>query len=291
MNILWAINPFDKNKKLHRTGSNLLKLLSSNIDQVKAVYVASNAEVNLATAFDVPKEKRYTDYPKKMIKAELIQFGLKKAEVEVIPSVTVSQSASVKLLVDFAKKNKTDLIVMATNAKTLLPRVIFGSFAESLIHLSQSDVLAFHQKTKIGTKTPKHILYAHDFSTKGTLGLLRVTEYAKKWNSSLSIVHIVSPEFMTGESGLKAHESYRQDVLRQAHKIEQSLIAQKIKTSIYLEPSMDEASKVILNVAKKSKAEVVVVTAKSGNLAALLGGSVTRSVLRESNLLTLVLKV
>lgn len=290
MKILWTFDPFDRNKKLHKVGTNILSILSNKNDQIKVAYVASNAEVNLATAFDVPKEKRYTDYPKKLIKKELSHLGLKKAEIEVLPTIHLSLSSSVKQLTQLAKKNKTDLILIATNARTLLPRLIFGSFAETLIHLSLSDVLVYHQKTKFGTK-PKNILYAHDFTMKGSLGLLRVTEYAKKWNSSLTVVHIVNPEFDVGDKQDKSSESYRQDVLNQAQKIEKSLQAQKINISIYLESSFETPSTIILNIAKKTKADMIALTAKSGNLTALLGGSITRQVLRESALLTLVLKV
>lgn len=291
MKIFWAFDPFDKNKKLRRVGKSILDTLFSRGDQITAVYIASNAEVNIATAYNIPKEKRHTEYPKKLIKKELVDLGIKKVGVEVLPSLKFSLSSNVKMFTGLAKKSRVDLILIATNARDTLPRLIFGSFAESLVHLSESDLLIYHQKTKFELTAPKKILYAHDFSTKGDLGLLRITEYAKKWNSSLIIVHIVRPDFNVEIKGGKVSESYRQDVLKQSKKIEESLRLQQIDVDIHLESSLESASEVILKIAKKTKADIVALTAKSGNLTALLGGSITRQVLRESTLLTLVLKV
>ncbi|RPJ75879.1 MAG: hypothetical protein EHM20_08250 [Alphaproteobacteria bacterium] len=291
MKIFWAFNPFDKDKKLRNTGKSILNAFFKKEDQVQAIYVASNAEVNVATAYHLPKEKRYTDYPRKLIKKDLTDLGIKKIGIEVIPSLSFSLSSTVKLFAAFAKNNNADLILVATNARSLIPRMVFGSFAESLVHLSMSDLLIYHQKTKVGLNPPRKILYAHDFSTKGNLGLLRITEYAKKWNSTLIIVHIVRPDFNLENGQGKLSNSYRQDVLNQVKKIEESLKKQEINVAIYLEASLESASSVILKIAKNTKSDIVALTAKSGNLTALLGGSITRQVLRESTLLTLVLKV
>ena len=64
MKILWTFNPFDKNGELHKSGVNLLTTLFGKKDSVEAVYVASSAEAELATSFNIPEEKRYYDYPK-----------------------------------------------------------------------------------------------------------------------------------------------------------------------------------------------------------------------------------
>jgi nucleotide-binding universal stress UspA family protein len=287
MNILWTFDPFEKNKNLQIVGSKILKTLTNRNDLVKVVYVASNSEAQLATAYGIDKEKRYSDYPKKLIQRELIKLREKKLAIEVLSNMNFSISSSVKMLSQFAKKSKVDLILMATNGKSLLPRLIFGSFAETFVHTSVCDILIYHQKTKVGVEPPKNILYAHDFSLKGTKGFLRVTEFAKKWNSDLTIVHIVKPEYSRDSSD----STYRQAVLAHSQKIEKSLLAQKIKATIYLETIMESPADLILKVARKSKADMVAVAALSGNLTALLGGSVTRQVLRKSTLLTLVLKV
>lgn len=290
MKILWAFSPFEKNKKLHQVGKKILTALTDKSDQVQVVYVASNAEVNLVTAYNIPKIKRYSDYPKKLIKKELLTLGLKKWEVEILPTYSLSQTSAVKMLSEFAQEYKVDLIVSASNGQTLLPRLVFGSFAETLIHLSLTDVLFYHQLTRFSSKPPKNILYAHDFAHKGAAGLKRALLYAKKWNSKLCIIHIINPEYNLLEDNPEA-EKYRSNILKLAHKMERSIEAMDIDCTIMLEPRLEAHSKVILSTAKKQKADMIIMTAKSGDLVSLMGGKTTRAVLRESTLLTMVLKV
>ncbi|MFA6237924.1 MAG: universal stress protein [Bacteriovorax sp.] len=290
MKVLWGFDPFGENKKLQTMGKNVLKFLAGSGDQVKVVYVASNAEVNLATAYNIDKEKRYTDFPRKLIKNDLNALGLKKYAVEVLPTISMSISASVKLLSQYAQKTQTDFIVIATNSKKFLPRLVFGSFAESLVHLSKTDVLIYHQKTKVHERLPKNILYAHDFSAKGSAGLERAMVYAKKWNSILHVIHVTNAEFTPIQNNSEA-EAYCTKILKFANKVEKSIEAEGIKCNIHLEPSQESPANVIIKKAKKLNAEVIIVAAKSGNLAAFLGGSVSRNIMRESSLLTLILKV
>lgn len=290
MNVIWAFDPFSRSIDLEKKGIILLKSILDQNDKLEAVYVATNAEAQLATAFNVPKEIRYSEYPKNLMKKALNKIGLKKIPIEVLPSISVSLNASVKILANYAKINQTDFILLASNAKKTLPRIVLGSFAESLIHNSVTDILIYHQKTKISGNPPAHILYAHDFTPKGSTGLIKAMEYAKKWNAVLSVVHIIKPEFSMRWDDFES-ENFRMNLLKEAHKMERSIQAEDIKCKIHLIPTMESPSDTILSVAKKIKANIIVVTAKSGNLASLLGGSVTRKVLRESTALTLVLKV
>lgn len=283
--ILWAFDPFLENPKMHTKALVVLKSLFYKEDSLSVAYVASNSEVNLATAFNIPSEDRYSAYPKKIIKKELKNLGINNCVIDVLSNESLSMTSSVKKMAQFAIDSKADVILLASNGKKILPRIVLGSFAETLIHLSQTDILIYHQKTILGViGPPKKILYAHDFSRKGAAGLARAVIYAKKWNAILSIVHVVRPELSTDEF-------YRQQLLAVTHKLERSLVAQDIVCEIHLEPVIKSKDKVILSVAKKIKANIIIVAAKSGNLAPFLGGGVTRLVLRESNLMTLVIKV
>lgn len=285
MKILWPFDPFDKNKKLHNFGKKLLSNLFDKKDFIEAVYVASNMEVQLATAYNVPAKERYSDYPKKIIKDQLKKLSMGKINVEILWEKSLSLTAVVNNIVGYSKINNIDLIVMATNAKHFLPRVIFGSFAETLMHLSFCDVLIYHQKTKLKLKVPGNIVYAHDFSMKGARGLEKVLVYVKKWNSVLTIVHIPIPE-----AGMDV-KAFEENVYKNENKLEKYLARQNIKFNIHCEYSVEPISDVIGEIAKKTNGDIIAVTAQADKLTALLGGSVTRQILRESLLPTLVIKV
>jgi nucleotide-binding universal stress UspA family protein len=285
MRVLWTFNPFDKNKELHKLGKKILDNLFDKKDTLEAIYVASSAEVELATSYNIPANKRYSDFPKKLIKDQLKKLSLMDIDVEVLSEKSLSLTSTVKKVVEYSKKKKFDLIVIATNSKKLLPRFVFGSFAESIVHLAICDLLIYHQKIKFNSKTPSNIIYAHDFSTKGTIGLERAVEYVKKWNSALTIVHIPVPEI-----GMDLQE-FKEKTQKQVQKIEKLMKNQDINYKIYLEYEIMPISDIILNIARKTNGSIIAVAAQSNKLSALLGGSITRQILRESLLPTLVLKI
>ena len=285
MKILWAFTPFDQNENLHKIGKKIITTLFNKKDSYEVIYVASNAEAELATAFNIPVKDRYLNYPKKLIQAQLKKLSIKKMKVNILSENSISLTATVKKVVTYSKENKTSLIIIATNSKKFLPRAILGSFAETLVHLSVCDLLIFHQKTKLNSKAVENIIYAHDFSPKGTKGLEKVIVYVKKWNSLLTVVHVPIPEI-----GMELHE-FKVNTDKKVLKLENYLKKHKVRYVITLEYKISPISETLISIAGKSKGSIIALTAQTNQLAALLGGSVTRQVLRESILPTLVLKV
>ena len=51
MKILWTFNPFERNKDLYLSGKAILDNWFNKKDSIEVLYVASNAEAELATAF------------------------------------------------------------------------------------------------------------------------------------------------------------------------------------------------------------------------------------------------
>lgn len=283
MKILWTFDPFQENKELVHVGKKLLKSYFPR-DDISAVYVASLAENELNYAYDVPKEERYTTYPKSLIQKALKKMGMEKVNTEVIPLHSLSLSSITKTLVDFSASNRFDLVVIASNAKAMLPRLILGSFAESFIHLSKTDLLVFHQKTEFEAKMPKKILYAHDFSTKSQKGLERVIQYAKHWKAHLDILHVNMPTV--------DDENQNNDlIIKKIQKLSFDLKAQDISFDFILLENKRLIEELIIKTAKKVKADVISLTNQADKLDVLLGGSTTRHVLRNAKLPLLILKV
>lgn len=283
MKILWTFDPFQENKELVHVGKKLLKSYFPK-DDISAVYVASLAENELNYAYDVPKEERYTTYPKSLIQKALKKMGMEKVNTEVIPLHSLSLSSITKTLVDFSASNRFDLVVIASNAKAMLPRLILGSFAESFIHLSKTDLLVFHQKTEFEAKMPKKILYAHDFSTKSQKGLERVIQYAKHWKAHLDILHVNMPTV--------DDENQNNDlIIKKIQKLSIDLKAQDISFDFILLENKRLIEELIIKTAKKVNADVISLTNQADKLDVLLGGSTTRHVLRNAKLPLLILKV
>jgi nucleotide-binding universal stress UspA family protein len=285
MKILWTFDPFEKNVELHNVGENICSHLFGSKDQVKVIYVASNTETMLATAYNIPEKKRYSEFPKKLIKEQLKNLSIKVSSVDVLFERTLSLTSIVKKVVDFTQINDTDMVIIASKSKKDLPHFIFGSFAETFVHLATCDLLIYHQKSQVHSQAPQNIIYAHDFTPKGFLGLERIIEYAKKWKSFLTIVHVPVPV-----AGVELHE-FKKRIQKQASKIEKILEKHNIKGKIYLDYEVKPIAEILVDISVKTNADFISVTAQTKRLATLLGGSVTRQVLRESKLPTIVLKV
>lgn len=284
MKILWTFDPFQENKELVHVGKKILKSYFPK-DDINAVYVASLAENELNYAYDVPKEERYTSYPKSLIQKELKKMGMGQVNTEVIPLHSISLSNITKNLVEYSDKNRFDLALIASNARAALPRLILGSFAESFIHLSKTDLLVFHQKTVFSSKMPKKILYAHDFSAKSQKGLERAIVYAKHWKAHLSILHINMP---IDES---APNKEKDLMIKKIQKLNFELKEQEISFDFILIENSRLIEELIIKTAKKIKADIISLTNQANKLDVLLGGSTTRHLLRNAKLPLLILKV
>ena len=278
MKIAFTFDPFEENKWNRNQLSSLVAVLSNEKDKLTAYYIAGRAESQLATAYDVPEKERFSVYPKKLMEKELSSLKLSHIEAKVLTESSLSQSTAVSKLSSTLKKDKVDLAVVPTNAKSILPRIIFGSFAETLVHVAQTDLLVYHQKTKVGSKAPSSIVFAHDLTAKGDRGLERALTYAKKWNAKLIVVHV----------GLPDDEKKMNTKIK---KIEKSLESAGVEFEVDTELSWDDTPSLIMDYATKKRAAFIALAAGSDDDAPLLGGNVVRQILRESKIPTMVLKV
>lgn len=283
MKVLWTFDPFQKNNELNTFGKKIIHSLFDKSDSLGAVYVASNAESELSLAFNIPEEERYSAYPKNLISSALKKLKMEQLKVDVLISKKISLSSIIEELVKHTQKQKTDLIVTATNNQKLLPKLVFGSFCETLIHSSTCDLLTYHQKTAF--KYPKNILYAHDFSKKGDAGLQKIMVYAKKWKAKITIIHV--PMF----EGDMTYEEHKASTQLFADKVKDLVVSNNLECKMVINYEIKPIYKLVLSAAKKYKTDVVAVSAQASKLTAFLGGSVSRQVLREAKIPSLILKI
>lgn len=288
MKILWPYEPFSRDSKLDKIGKDIILNYFSN-DSVEAVYISSRAEIELTNAFNIPLRYRFSLFPKNLIKKQLDKLNLKNLKIKVIESNFLSTSKITNELVGYAQEKKADLILLASNSKKTIPKFIFGSFAETLIHLSLTDVLVYHQKNVYLNKKPKKMIYAHDFTVKGNKGLLKAVEYAQKWDATLFVLHVPIPVPELSD------EEFLFSVEHNIKKCDQLLSKMKIKFKIMnlLEDySIDELSidEIILLFARKNKIDLIAMSTQANNLKIVLGGSIARKVLRKSTKPVLIFK-
>lgn len=295
LKIFWAFDPFDENKSVREKGLELLKRIGKPSDEVVAVHMFMPPEIVSPLVPGVPVFYGGA-FDSKNIRAQVKEkMGRLKSRgihVEVLESSTYSLTKSVRAFAKYVENKRGDLILVATHGRTGMPRMVLGSFAESLIHFAKTDIIVFQPQTKTPLKSPARLLYAHDFSRWGEIGFQRAIEYAKRWGAALDVIHIPQPMYAVRFAGQDPQvEVYRKRVKAKMRRTEKQIEAAGIAGTASFETQWAPLVDMILKSARKRKADMVCVTAQSSRFAALLGGSVTRALVRQPRLPILILKV
>ncbi|MBS1105303.1 MAG: putative universal stress protein [Deltaproteobacteria bacterium] len=292
MNLVWAFNPFDDNRKLQQKALVTAKALLGARDQLEAVYVASPNEIALSAAFDVPVELRFSEYPKGLVEKAVRKLGSKQVRATVLPQRELSLTASARLLAAHLVQSKAELALVASHARKGVSRLVLGSFAEALVHAAKTDLLVFHEASRVLKQEPKILLFAHDLSEQGDRGFEKALRYAKKWKCALHVIHVPAPSYgLHFDDQDKRVEAYRKDVGAKIRRIEAALKRARVGGSVVIDAQWAPISELILARVEQVHADLLLVLAKSGRLAGFMGGSVTRQLLRASVAPVLVLKL
>ena len=292
MNLVWAFNPFDDNRKLQQKVLVTANALRGARDELEAVYVASPNEIALGAAFDVAVELRFSEYPKTLVEKAVQKLGSKQIRATVLPQRELSLTASARMLAAYLVQRKTAITLVASHARKGVSRLFLGSFAEALVHAAKTDLLVLHEGSRALKREPTSLLFAHDLSEQGDRGFEQALRYAKKWKCALHVVHVPAPSYgLHFDDQDKQVEAYRKDVARKIRRIEAALKRARVEGTVVIDAKWAPISELILARAKRVRADLLLVLAKSGRLAGFMGGSVTRQLLRASAAPVLVLKL
>jgi nucleotide-binding universal stress UspA family protein len=292
MKALWAFEPFHQDTLRIKGMYNTLRQLVGSPANIEVGFVANSSEPSLKLAFDIPEEERFNIYPRKLIKKEL-----KKARVEIedkkihlVEYHTITTTKAVDRLMKLASDQGADLIGLFTHAREGYLRFIIGSFAETAIHRSKLSLLILNPQTKVAPKI-KNVLYASDFTPASKKHLKSIIAYCKKLKSGLTVFHQaeVIYKWSLDESNPKIN-AYRRKVDRMKTWIEQECHRAGISAEVIVASDFKATSDMIFANMKKKKIDLVTVSAKVGPMAAFMGGSVTRQIVRGSKVPVLVLK-
>jgi nucleotide-binding universal stress UspA family protein len=155
---------------------------------------------------------------------------------------------------------------------------------------SKLSLLIFNPQTQVAPKI-KNMLFASDYSPSSKKHLKTVIAYCKKLKSDLTVFHHaeVIYKWSLDESNPKIH-AYRRKVDRMKTWIEQECHRAGISSEVIVASDLKATSELIFANMKKKKTDLVAVSAKAGPMAALMGGSITRQIVRGSKVPVLVLK-
>jgi nucleotide-binding universal stress UspA family protein len=303
--ILWAFDPFQQNQKIIK---NMLKeleaLAQAGTAAVQPVYIASPAELALATSFHFPRDQRIKraaiDACGKALAKVRRLTQLTIAPIKIIDTKSRSSTEHAKLLAQAAQKQKAWVTVVATQSKGPAQRFFLGSFAESLLFQAQTPVLLVGPRSSM--KKARKIFFASDLSSQSFRALKKVLEMADAMKASISVYHAIStsPLWTASSDPLMMAEStaflnsYRKHEVKRAER-QMKRIAQvirraglKVTTKVALAPG--HLAEGIVNQSQKQKASWVAVSSQSTPLKAFFLGSTARAIIRRADQPVLILR-
>lgn len=292
MKTLWGFVPFQQDTFAIKGTFKQIQQLASGPKNVHIGYIVTGDETFLNTAFDIPASQRFSVYPKKLILEELneAKVPIDKSRIHIIQFQTLSTTKSVDRFLALARSQKVELLALFTHGKRGFSRFILGSFAETAIHRSPLHLLIINPKSKASSHF-KNVFFASDFSNRSKKDFLQVLKICKSLKAELTVFHAAeviykwslderNPEIL----------AYRRSTDKMAKWIEDTSSMAKVPCEVIVKSEFRSIFEQILKGAKKSKTDLIVVSAETGPTAALMGGSITRQIVRNGKYPVLVLK-
>jgi nucleotide-binding universal stress UspA family protein len=292
MKTLWAIEPFKQDINTIKRIHNLIRQFVASSDELEAGYIATGSELELALAYDIPVEERFTKYPLSLIRKILddAKIEIKRTNVFVEHFDTLSTTKAVDHLLCHAEKSNSELIVVASHTRHGMKRLILGSFAETIIHRSHKNLLVVNPNTSF-SDVINHVFYSSDFGSDEKEYIARAIGLAERMKARLSVFHVPKITSMKEPcakgSGAAKYSDHVQEMCTY---INEQCRNHDVECDVIIPSVMGSVSDLAMKAAKKSKADLIVVSAKSGPMTALMGGSITRQIVRASRQPVLILK-
>lgn len=289
--ILWAVDPFAKDKAVVRSAAGSLSALAkSDPAEVYPVYVWPAAQ----SGVDFPRVQERLDELEVQGRDALTR-ALGRAKVAgmkpliVLPGASLTTRGQVQELVLYAKEMGAQMIVLSTRGHTGLKRWVMGSFAETLALYSDLPLMVVHPNWKRVPEFRK-ILFPTDFSDASHSAFGRVVEFARARRTQIVLFHKAPtmgyPPFEWGAYYYATYEKVRQEDLTAARKKAASWAKYALEREVRIEIVIDRspAGDLAEAILKRSKklGGMIALASQSGPMTSTLLGSVARTVLRHS---------
>ncbi|MCM2279723.1 MAG: universal stress protein [Oligoflexia bacterium] len=290
--ILWSVDAFQEDANIQKQSIALLGFLARKTGcAVEPVYVLSPDQVNVTVEFTPPWVDQYLPAAEKALRHSLKEVDIPgltqpKVIVQNIPSV----SRAVQALSNYATATSADVIAVGTHGRHGLPRLIIGSFTESLLLSSRVPILAISP----GSRTPdrcEHILFPTDFSEASRSVFGKVVALARDLGARITLFHHlqspIEPILQSGVyllgGGWISTASYLDEASSSQRKQADAMVAAAgpdVRIDVRIESGPKGITQTTLELAEQEKIDLIAMASQSGPVAAALIGSVTRQLVR-----------
>lgn len=292
MKTLWAFEPFHQDKERLQGMHRLLRQLGTPDKDLEAAFIVTRHEPMLNKPEQLEPEERYIYRPHRIMAEMLRKAGIPLTEksLHVIDFPTRSVSEAVSVFLKLAKKQKAEMIALYTHARHGFQRLVMGSFAETAIHHSPFSLLVLNPKAKVAKKITK-IVFATDFSPEADKQLPKVLQLCRSLKANLVVLH--HAEVIYGwsmDESNPAIQAYRKKVDKSKAAYADKCQRAGVSAEVVIDSDFDATSEFLLRSADKFKADLIIMSAKASPALALIGGSISRKVVRAAEVPVLILK-
>ncbi len=290
--VLWALDAEMEDKQLIKKCAATIKNWTKNTEaEIEPVCVLSPDQIRVPTeVFANVKAITETSARKKLnaLLKGMKLSGLK--EPTLLASFNYSLSKAVQTLLDYARTSGAECLVISSQSKKGVSRFLFGSFAEAVITHAEIPILLVTPKMRPASNF-KNLFFATDLSERSEQDFQQVLNLAEQKKLSLTIFNRLDffPFYSVEAIGMTPVDQkvFDDDIARRKtllNKLGARAKARGIKATVVLDEkaSAKPLHEAILTATQKYKADLIAMSSKTGPVATVLLGSVTRQTLRHT---------
>ena len=217
--------------------------------------------------------------------ADRARQDMDKAIEDLSPAVVhdvVADTKAAPAILRYVDKHDIDLIVMGTQARKGIGRMILGSVTAEVLRHTPTSVLAIGPEHAVPDDQYQQILAPVDFSGSATASLQQAAAIARQHHAQLSVMHSIEPNASMAfygldepSEGMRQHAARALDELLATSELAQAPESKRIVTG----PAEDQ----IVALAREQHSDLIVMgTVGLSGLERLLVGSTTERVLRKA---------
>lgn len=289
---VWAIDPLEAeampSPALVQEVLNRLRVAGA---EIQPVHVLSTPKDNEGRPLAGVGLSRYIETVEKMAERYVEHLGMTGARPVKVLVAGASRHDEVKTLVDYIEAQRAPWVIVTSQGRSGVQRLVMGSFAENLLLRCGCPVL-FLTHARFEQNKIKRVLFATDFSDYSKHAFRLFLADAKRFGLEVSLFHSVSLPASVCSSGdgapVVVPENYFQEQVEWA-KVEATgwiKLAESYgvpaKFLVKDEGFAPHTADTIIKFAKQESVGAIVMTSMSGALSSFVMGSVAREVFRAN---------
>ena len=149
--LIWAIDPFEEDVTFRAQIIQAIQSLSERLAiPVEPTYILNLAKESELEATHLPHARHYQQAAMKAVKKNIESVrGIRFMNPKILHQPDSSFTLLVKKLAEYAGHSGAEAIIVGTHARTGLPRLLLGSFTESLLIQSEIPVITVGPQCKV----------------------------------------------------------------------------------------------------------------------------------------------